>query len=194
VLKAALDPFEWADCSNLFSSRPVGDLNPFLSLIHFLGFYLLGMCASITSDVTDDINARRSGQIIVAFSLIVFLVVVWWSDSSVKEPLGFMDGWGRLNLIQLGKLSLLIAVFLFFEKHLVLPRNFLGYLADNSFGLFFIHGFFMVIFLKVNQYLAVQNPFGVFSLEFGLVILGSMLTVSTVRSVLGKKSRYVIGC
>jgi hypothetical protein len=179
---------------SLFSSRPIGDLNPFLSFVHFLGFYLLGMSIAVASKSIDEINSTSKGCLLVALGLIIFFAAAWGFESNVVEPMGFQEGWGKLNLIQLGKLSFLVVVFLLFERYLVKPQKILGYLAEISFGLFFIHGFLMLIFLRIGKYLVLSNPFAMFVLEFSLVVLGSMLVVFSIKFVLGKQSRYVIGC
>lgn len=178
---------------SLFSSRPVGDLNPVLSFVHFLGFYLLGICAASGSRFTDMIKETYLGTVFIAIGLVVFLIAAWM-HSVHGEALGFYDGWGKLNAIQLGKLSLLISIFLLLERYSTAPSRFLGYLAKISFGLFFIHGFFVLVFAKVSQYVNAQNLYLIFLVELSLVVFGSILTVFVVKFVLPNKSRYVIGC
>jgi peptidoglycan/LPS O-acetylase OafA/YrhL len=104
---------------------------------------------------------------------------------------GFFEGLGVFNLIQFGKLVLLIAVFICFEKYLNKKNRLLGYLAEISFGLFFIHGFYMALYARINPAAgSVMQGFG----EFMLVILGSIITVYLTKALLRKRSRYVIGC
>jgi hypothetical protein len=180
--------------ASLFSSRPIGDLNPVLSFIHFLGFYLLGICAALRSNVTDRINKGYGGWLLVFAGLLIFIAAAWLQGDDLVYSTGFEDGWGRFNLVRLGKLSLLVSVFFVFELCLKTRNKILGYLAEISFGLFFIHGFFMFVFAKLSEYAELRNLFGIFLFEFFFTVLGSMLAVFLIKSVLGKKSRYVIGC
>jgi hypothetical protein len=178
---------------SLFSSRPVGDLNPALSFVHFLGFYLLGICAASGSRFTDRIKDTYVGSVFIAIGLLVFSIASWIHGAH-PEALGFYEGWGELNVVQLGKLSLLISLFLLLERYSTAPSRFLGYLAKISFGLFFIHGFFVLVFAKVSQYVSAQNLYAIFLVEFSLVVFGSILIVFLVKLALPNKSRYVIGC
>ncbi len=177
---------------SLFSGRPYANLNPMLSALHFLGFYLLGLISSIAAD---KINKMPIGVSIcmIIFGLFLFLLAVLFHREPMTD-ISFFSNIGSLNTIQLGKLGLLISVFFMFEKFFNSPVNILTYLAKVSFGLFFIHGFFMAIFGKLAQYIDFQNIFTKFLFEFFIVILMSILLTKIIKDVFREKSRYVIGC
>jgi hypothetical protein len=179
---------------SLFSTRPINDLNPFLSFVHFLGFYLLGISVARGSSVIDRNLHSSATRVSMFLGLLVFVLAAWGYDAQASEPLGFFDGWGKFNTLLLGKLSLLVGMFLFFSRRLGTRNVVLGHLAENSFGLFFVHGFFMLLFLKICQHLEIPSVSLIFLLETVVVICGSIFGVFVIRLVLGKASRYVIGC
>lgn len=179
---------------SLFSTRPINDMNPFLSFIHFFGFYLLGMSAAKAGHVTDRINQTRMSWVLIILGLAGFLFAAWMHDPNVGEELGFFNGFGKFNSYQFGKLCLLVAVFFFLGRYAEFKNRFLGYLAEISFGLFFIHGFFMLFFKKISQYVEIPSAGATFMVELAMVTVGSVFAVFLIKLLLGKKSRYVIGC
>lgn len=179
---------------SLLTFRPVHNLNPFLAFVHFGGFYLLGMLTSMNSIRTDAVKQTRAVYLLIGLGAALFVSCALLFDFEQEGPLGFQDGLGQLNLIQLAKFGLLIAVFFLFERFVNFRQRILAYLAEISFGLFFIHGFFILASARIQHYLPWANAWLAFVFEFVFVIGGSVLTVSVTKSVLKKRSRYVIGC
>jgi hypothetical protein len=179
---------------SLFSSRPIGSLNPVLSFVHFFGFYLLGMASAAAHSTISAVQKGWVPYLLIALGIAGFLFAALQYDPAQPEPLGFQDGWGRLNIFQLGKLLLLVSVFFFFERYLNAKNRVLGYLAEVSFGLFFMHGFFVIVFAKIRQYVQFSDAFTAFACESVVVIGGAIATVELVKLVFKKNSRYVIGC
>jgi hypothetical protein len=123
-----------------------------------------------------------------------FLYAAHIYDETDNELHGFFDLLGTFNALQFGKLSLLVALFFFFERFVNRKNSFFAYFAKISFGLFFIHGFYVVLFAKLMQRWFVVNPLVSLMAEMALVLIGSVLTVALVKKLLGARSRYVIGC
>lgn len=177
---------------SLFTARPVDNLNPFLSFGHFAGFYLLGI---LFSAQFREFKHLVDARLMIVLSLLLFVATSCWHFALRAEPpLGFFDGVGRFDLSLFGKLTLLVAVFHLFDRYIDVPNRFLGWLADISFGIFFLHGFFMALSMKLGQRLAGWPPQVMLALELALVLGGAMLAVLGVKRILGKRSRYVIGC
>lgn len=70
-------------------------------------------------------------------------------------------------------------------------------LADYSFGIFFLHYYFLLIIKLAFEYSfpalltgSVLN----WSIDFGLIIILNIACIALTKRVLGKQSRYVIGC
>lgn len=178
---------------SLFSTRPFANGNPLLGFLHFSGFYVLGMSASAATPMLA--NTPRSVRYwVVAGGLLIFLFAAFL-DSGWTYPAFFYEGLGSLNPVQLGKLGLLVALFFLFELFLNKKHATLKNLAEISFGLFFLHGFFIVFFNHINNiYINMDQPVVFFLAELLAVIVISIATIISVRKVLGPWSRYAIGC
>lgn len=179
----------------LFTFRPVENFNPFLAFVHFAGFYGLGVIVSSNYKKIAIYSQTRAADLAVVGGVLIFLMASFIDISGLEsQPIGFMDGLGHFNDRQFGKLGLLLAVFLLFERFLNVPNRFLGWMADISFGLFFLHGFFMAAYAKAFQPDVFSSPLLRLVVELGLVLGGSVVAVIVAKAVLGKWSRYVIGC
>ena len=178
---------------SIFSSRPVHNTNPFLSFLHFSGFYLFGISAAKSIDFLDALTPTAKRRIIV-ISFIMFFLAGACYQGIENGPGGFYDSLGLINYIIVGKLALLIAIFFIFEKFFNKKKIFIGYLAKISFGLFFIHGFMSQIFGKFLQNSTYSSPFIKLLTEIGVVVFVSVAVVFLLKLIMGKWSRYVIGC
>jgi surface polysaccharide O-acyltransferase-like enzyme len=179
---------------SLFSSRPIGDMNPFLSFLHFLGFYLLGIVFGKYTGKLEGLTNSWLGLLIIVAGVAGFLVAGYFYDETDAELHGFFDSLGVFNALQLGKLSLLIALFFFFERFVNRKNIVLAYFAQISFGLFFMHGFFVVLFAEMTRGIATVVPAVMLMAELGFVLAGSVMVVFLLKRGLRKGSRYVIGC
>jgi hypothetical protein len=180
---------------SLVTSRPIEDLNPFLTFVHFAGFYVFGLVVSANVDVISRIRNTSIATLLIVGAVFLFLIA---SSSmplvSGDYPGGFMEGLGKFNNMQFGKLTLLVAVFLLFDRFLNVPNAVLKWTAQVSFGLFFMQGFFMAAFAKLIQIFVFPSPLLALGAELVWVLGGSMVAVVLAKALLGKWSRYVIGC
>jgi len=179
---------------SLFTFRPLENLNPGLSFLHFLGFYLLGLAFARASEITDMVKSLRLSLPIILSGSLGFVLAIWLFDDVARYDMGFYDAFGMFNVKQFGKLSLLVALFFFFDKFLFRKNRFLGHVAEISFGLFFIHGFFMIIFLKLVTMLGPLPPVVSLFSEIIVVVGFSIIAIHFLKFILRKWSRYVIGC
>jgi peptidoglycan/LPS O-acetylase OafA/YrhL len=178
---------------SLFSTRPIGNANPGLSFVHFVGFYLLGIAFAVGAPNIDALKSKTR-MIIIGLALAVFVAAAVLFERPGNESYGFYDGLGVLNLLQFGKLALLIAVFFLFEMFLNEKNTVLSYIAKISFGLFFIHGFYIAVFAKFSGYTNAVNPPVRLLVEIFAVVIVSVVTVFVLKRVLQRGSRFVIGC
>ena len=114
---------------------------------------------------TDALKNTRAVYWIIASGLALFFLCAFMYDFESEVPIGFQDGWGKLNLVQLAKFGLLVAVFFLFERYLNRKQRMLAYLAEISFGLFFVHGFFVLMSSRIQQRLGLDNPWLAFLFE-----------------------------
>ena len=128
--------------------------------------------------------------------LILFIITLfkYLNYSDIKHNyIGYFYKIGDFNHILFGKLLLLISIFVFFEKFLNTKNELLSRFAQISFGLFFIHGFYMRIFGRFVAPLALKTQL-ITLIEFILVVPMSILTVYILKKTLKNRSKYVIGC
>jgi peptidoglycan/LPS O-acetylase OafA/YrhL len=178
----------------LFSERPFENLNPFLSLLHFAGFYLLGIVCSIHAPGIASLKGTRASRVLMAAGVALFALSAVGFFTFAPPAATFADGLGHLNFRQLGKLGLLATVFLLFQAFLDRPQPVLGYLARISFGLYFLHGFMTLIFQKVVQLTPVaSSPWVFFAAETAFVLGLSVLLAEAMKFTLKSRSRHVIG-
>lgn len=180
---------------SVFSFRPYASANPLLGFIHFAGFYIFGILAHTLGSKTNNLS-NSTATIILSTAFTGFMILLLCSGKEFTAPtnyISFTENLGTLNSMQLGKLLLLIFVFLALEKFHNKNHLILSHLAKISFGLFFIHGFYMLIF---NRYFSPVLPknFIQIIIEFVLIVPGSIVTVYILKRILKTKSRYVIGC
>ena len=178
---------------SIFSSRPINNTNPMLSFFHFLGFYIFGIVVAKNSELIDKFGSYKI-IILIILGFSVFFLLGFFIRGTSNGSSGFFSGLGELNYVLIGKLVLLIAIFLLFERFFERKNVVLGYFAKISFGLFFIHGFMGMIFQKLSQKISFSYPMTNFLCEVLAIIFGSVFIVFLVKKILGKWSRYVIGC
>lgn len=180
---------------SIFSWRPFNNLNPFFSFAHFLGFYLLGIYFHSIRDNIYNLSIK-SALLIILSCLISFIVLLlrYWEHFVIQSNfISFFARIGEFNPMQLGKLLLLISLFFSLEMFLNRKIIVLSKLAQISFGLFFIHGFYMAIFARFIAPITPENPIKLI-IEFILIIPFSIYTVNAVKLILKNRSKYVIGC
>jgi len=179
----------------VFSERPFENLNPLLALLHFIGFYLAGIVCSVHAPAIARLKGTPASRVLMVAGAVWFAVAATGFFTFGQTANTFAEGLGHLNFRQLGKVGLLVTVFLLFQEFLDRPNPVLGYFARLSFGLYFIHGFLMLIFQKVLERAPIaQSPSLVyFAVETAFVLGLSVLLAEATKFTLKARSRYVIG-
>lgn len=173
----------------LLVPRPEFNHNPFQSFVHFLSIYVVGMYCCHFRDR------------LFAFLQQHYLLVVLGLAS-----LFFLEFRFEQNLVAINSLSKLILCLLtiyllrVIDPHL--PEQFhhpIGSLANYSFGIYFLHGYFLQAVGIIETILNVRPFFTQaslvnFLLSYGLALGMSLITILGIRRLLNKSSRLVIGC
>lgn len=163
------------------------------SLIYFTPFYLFGI---ICSEKKEMLYSKLFGKEFVILSigllfaiLQVFIGVV---GNYHKPPFEFAS----LDLMFVHKLIFSVFFMIFLHRFETVKSTFLDLVAKNSFGIFFIHGYYILIFLLVKSRLNFsfpKNSFLVYVLVAIVIFVLSLLTSMLIRKVIPKYSRSIIG-
>jgi len=164
--------------------------------IHFLSIYILGMLSS----------HYRERFFVVVKRIWFFLVFVATSlivhETLIRTELYLPENMLSVNTI--GKAIFCILLMYVFWRFDAQISNFhhywLGILADFSFGIFFLHGYFSKIYLSIMyRYFGIDSSWVQANIQTFLILLivkliGPILVIYLLKSTLHKKSRYLVGC
>ncbi|OUS28926.1 hypothetical protein A9Q99_11160 [Gammaproteobacteria bacterium 45_16_T64] len=164
----------------------VGRGLPYQSFIHFFSVYLLGMACS---KYKDTINPILSNCTFIVGS---FLIVLFFATTEFFRVGGTMS-W--LNYLQ----KIFMSVFflgLFFRINDKLNSKIIGYTAEVSFGVFFIHSYFIsgnkLIYTSFLEKLPAGNM--IFFILLSIATLTACVClVFAFQKITGKYSRVLIG-
>ena len=180
----------------LFTFRPEHNANAFLSYLHYIPIYILGMATSYYKDkiLTDD------WKLFYIFLLVYVIMCVAELAGWITTPRNIrfedvLDGAIVFNVYLL-KTIVLCFLWLTFFYH-VQNQNypFLELLGSYSFGLFFVHYFFISISRKLFELNGIPFDFSLLTylIYFLLILMVSILAVYFVKKLTGRYSRYLIG-
>lgn len=170
--------------------KPYGNCNPFQSFIHFLAVYVLGMFSCHYRErlftVVEKILPLMSLGVIVLLGLEVGID---------PRPM-------YLNIIHKSLLCLIVLYGLQrIDKHIPdRVHAWLNNLANLSFGIYFLHDYFLLTYFKViRSYWGENNIWTqanllIFSMLITVAAGLSIVSILVVKKLLGKKSRFVVGC
>lgn len=188
-------PFILLAC--LFTYRPEHNANPFLSYLHFIPVYMLGMCASYYKDsILSDDRRVFSVLLFVYGGLCVGEIGGW---ISLSRNLSFEDVLNQQILvfnIYLFKALILCFTLLMLFYHLRDKQiPILEQIGNYSFGLFFVHYFFISMSRKIFLLLHYSPDFSLLTylIYFLGILMVSMAAVYAVKKATGRYSRYLIG-
>lgn len=181
----------------LFTYRPEHNANPLLSFIHFIPVYITGMCASYYKDRFLKDDPLLFFTLLVTYLLLCAAELLGWINLSrtisfeyiLEEQVLLFN----VYLLKALVLCLLWLSFFFLMRHKKYPN--LELLGHYSFGIFFVHYFFISISRKVFETVNWSFDFGVITYlaYFLLILLTSAGIVYLVKKITGRYSRYLIG-
>lgn len=182
--------------ASLFTYRPEHNANPLFSYLHFIPVYMLGMAASFYKGkiLSDDPGPF---YLLLGIYLIMCLAeLLGWT--ALPRNIHFEDvlnGTIGFNLYFLKTLILCFVWLTFFYRlrNRTLPT--LELLGAYSFGLFFVHYFYISLSRKIFEMNNIPFDFSAITyiIYFLIVMMASTVTVYLVKRVTGRYSRYLIG-
>lgn len=169
--------------------RPYNDDNTLQAFVHFFSVYTLGMFSCHYQERLFSITKR-------IWPSLVLIIVILIAFETFIAPSPFY-----LNILSKSILCILLIYFLWYIDAYI-PKQlhyFMGMLADLSFGIYFIHYYFIkAYFILVYKYLGPnlrwsQGPLVVLLL-FVLTMCFYVVSLIALKNVLGKNSRFIVGC
>jgi surface polysaccharide O-acyltransferase-like enzyme len=183
----------------LWIVRPVENLNPVQCFFYFANFYMFGILFCEYRKPIMDFIARPpvlAGMTAIILAIAsVQAMVMHFPGNLERYP---QDGWGFIGfdamLVQkyVGIL-LLCGLLTHVGPRLGRPMSFI---ADHSFGLFFVHGIVLAVLIRLPEPLSphIGEPIADLAIYSVVVIAISLAIVVIAKRLTGKYSRYVIGC
>jgi fucose 4-O-acetylase-like acetyltransferase len=167
------------------------------SVLYFGPVYLFGMWSSRYRVPIARAMERWLPGAAVLWVALTLVELVWLGQAGAvfsRRPFTMEAGVIDTNLLL--KLVGSLALVEVLRRCDALVRGRLSYLADASFGLFFVHGHVIRLTAKAARWLAINPGAGVvsFAVTTAVVCTASLVVVAVVRRVTGAWSRYLIGC
>jgi len=164
------------------------------SFLSFLPVYILGMFFSQFRVELDAYVKDNFIWLVLIFLMILFYQIFFMEYHGVHTSVSmFSTERGVIDILLLQKLILSILLLHLLKIFDRIVENRLDYIAQISFGIFFVHGYFLFIlsyfFHEVIQF-SLINWF----ILTTLVVFLSIATCYLGQKFLNKKSRLVIGC
>jgi hypothetical protein len=168
------------------------------ALIYFTPAYLVGMWFSHYRPQVMSFVTTHLTKLFSVFAVIELLcLVVLRRPGALFSHAPFTFEGGVLDLNLPNKLLLSFALTGLLARYRVEIGNKLDYLAGASFGVFFVHEYVVQITQRVFLRLCHHEIEGTLASTLVLLafyLLASLALVAAVRSLFGKKSRYLVGC
>jgi surface polysaccharide O-acyltransferase-like enzyme len=159
---------------------------PFQSFIHFFSAYLLGMYCSKFKEIINPLISRNI-FIALTFTLLSFFAVYEFF---------FMEG-TKTYINYLQKLSVCIFFMgLFIKFNSYLNSKFISFIADTSFGVFFIHSYLLssgkLLYFNINGEKAEGSLVLYFIMGISSLLICSLI-IALIKRVFGKHSKLFVG-
>lgn len=169
---------------------PRDNTNTLQSFVHFFSVYVLGMFFSKQKDlILKFIRKNLVLLIVLFFSFVIF------------DIYNRIQGYTENNFLQLWSKLLLSGLLIYgLYRYDNLIKQKFNYLAQVSFGLFFIHYYVIMVLGKVFDKFFDLSEFNIIPLLISLIIFSILVTtiscllIELAKKIFQKKSRLLIGC
>jgi probable poly-beta-1,6-N-acetyl-D-glucosamine export protein len=182
--------------ASLFTYRPEHNANPLLSYLHFIPVYMLGMAASFYKGKILSDDPGPFYLLLIVYLTMCFAELAGWT--ALPRSIHFEDVINGTIAFNIYFLKTLILCFvwltLFYRlRNKTFPT--LELLGTYSFGLFFVHYFFISLSRKIFEMNSIPFDFSLitYAIYFLIVIMISTAAVFFVKKLTGRYSRYLIG-
>ena len=180
---------------SLIIHRPIENLNALHSLVYFLPIYILGIWSSINNQkiyayLKD--NKKKLVLLLIAIALGLIQVMVF------NETGNFHKEFWSITIPDVNLLQKIVLCFLFMsilDRYEDTDITSLKKTAETSFAIYFIHPFFINFLYSLSLKLNInfEGNFLTLIVATFVALLGSMAIAITIKAILKKNSRYLIG-
>ncbi len=169
--------------------RAQNNANIAQSFVHFLSVYMIGMFCSHYQEKLFAIVKKKYLWLLAGLVILIILEFV-----IVPRPTA-------INSLSKLILCVLIIYFLWLNESRF-PKQFhdiMGFLAELSFGIYFLHDYFIIAYSGIANKLKI-NPFWTqahlvtFAIIYSFSLGASIVLILIIKRIFGKKSRFLIGC
>jgi probable poly-beta-1,6-N-acetyl-D-glucosamine export protein len=179
--------------------RPIDNLNPVQCFFYFANFYMFGI---LFCEYRKPIMDFISRPIVIAGLAVAILAIASVQAMIMQFP-GNLERYPSDGLGFVGFDAMLIQKYIGILLFCGLLTHVggwlkgpLSFIADISFGLFFVHGIVIAVLMRLPEPLSphVGEPVTDLAIYSVLVISLSVVVVVVAKYITGKYSRYIIGC
>lgn len=180
---------------SLIVHRPIENLNALHSLIYFFPVYLLGAWSSINHRIiSEHLKDHKKQLLLAALAIILGLLQVFvWQHSG-----NFAKEFWSITVPDINLLQKIVLCFLFIsilDRYENTEIPWLSKVAETSFSIYFIHVFVLngvfSLFTRLN--FSYQGNFFIWLFVGSATVMVSMAIAFIVKTLLQKRSRYLIG-
>ena len=169
-------------------------LGIFQNVIYFIPVYFLGIYMSINfKKFYEKLKGKELYILLIAIGLAIIQTRIVPAELILKNNLKI----DKFDFMIIQKCFLSIFFILFLTRFENKKFKVLNILADNSFGIFFIHGICIWIFNTIVLKLKISfatNSFLMYLVISTLILTLSLLITILIRRANPKNSKYIIGC
>lgn len=170
--------------------RPIGNLLPFQNLIYFTPIYLIGITVSIHKDyVYKKLQDKEYYLLVITISLAVIQALLGYTGNYHKSILTYAG----VDIMYFQKIVMCFFFLIWLKKYDNLEVRTLNLLASTSFAIFFIHPLIISIIYKFQVSFLGYDSFIFLVLITLLVLFLCVIFSLTLKYLIPKHSRYIIG-
>ena len=175
--------------------RPVfPNLNTLHSVLYFLSVYVVGMTACQYRDTIEGYLGRVKLYLAIILLLYIFLQALFADHSGIYSATKmFSFDHGYIDLQYFQKMILCFFLLAWLKDKSFNDNKTVGYIADISFTIFFIHLYFIFAIKYLNGWNKFEGNIAFFVAIVATVFICCMIVARIAQALLGKHGRYLIG-
>lgn len=173
------------------AQRPAHNLNPFHSVIYFVGFYMMGIhFAKYRTQWEPWLRRLTLPALITTVAIAYWMGVLDQVQNATKPSLWTWAGFDLMVPLKVVTILGLLGLCLHLSAFQLGP---LRHVAEVSFGLFFLH-VAIVILLDAPLPAGINDTALAAFLRFLWATAISLVLIQVIKRLAGRRSRYLIGC